>query len=798
MSIETQALAIVEEALAINDLADRAAFVTERCGETGELRVRVDRLLALDRTEFRLLPTESFARPLRVIDAIPERIGPYRVTGEIARGGMGAVVKAERDDGVFAQTVAIKFIRADLASDRARARFAAERRILARLSHPGIVRIIDGGEIDARPWLAMDFVDGLPVTEALEKRGASLDQRLDAVEAICDAVAYAHRALVVHADLKPSNVLMTAGGDVKLLDFGIARLIVGLDADESGDPYPLTKGYAAPERAVGVAPTVASDVFSLGMLMLGMLGCATPTPDSAFVPGTRLPQGQLTGDLAAIAARALAELPGNRYADAAELRLDIQRHRALVPVRARTDAGWRYAAGRFVVRHRRGLAVTAAVVVALVATTVATTLQYVRAERALAQSNQRFVEVRGIAQFMLTDLSDAMADAPGTVAARAQLAATASAYLERLRNVPDAPIDLRLDTARGYRRLSALQGMSGTASLGEPQAAARSLAIAERLLEAIVGERPNDAGALEELGWVLAARWTFASDTEPSRKLNARAATSFRKAIAIDPTRQGAQLGLLVTEKSRAYELMWTLDQPAEALPVLRSTLVKLRSIRFQPPYLRDARLLEVNLLGRIGDAIYYAGDPPQSLVPYREADAIIAQQLATKRSVVWLDKLGEAKFNISGTLGDLPGHEAAAEREAQAGIEALQRVLEFGSDAAIEKRLLVLFGQKSAVLVKLKRFAEAVDASNASIALRRQRLARAPRDPQRNRDLAVALPQHAAVLAAAGAAREACAAATEAVQTWEAIRGAGSLSQRDATHDLPKARLVAASLCHG
>ena len=493
-----------------------------------------------------------------------------------------------------------------------------------RLRHSGIVRILDGGDADGRPWLAMDYVEGLPVTEALRKVGADQPARLDAFEAVCEGVAYAHRALVIHADIKPSNVLMSADGAVHLLDFGIARLITAIDSNETGDPYPLTKGYAAPERAVGVAPTITSDVFSLGVLLLGMLGCKVPDEDSDFIPGTRLPVGQLDGDLGAIAARTLAEKPEDRYPDVAALLSDIRRMRAFVPVVARRDADWRYVAGRFIQRHRKGLALTALAALALATATAISTVQYVRAERARTEADARFVEVRHLAKFMLTELSDDLSDAPGTVIARARLAEVSGQYLGRLGNVRDAPADLRLDTAQGYRRLASLQGLSGTSNLGHPDQAAKSLDRAEVLLAILTKEQPRNPAVLEELGWVTAGRWAMAADTAASRKLNIRAAAYFHQAMSLDSSRQGALLGFLMTEKSRAYDMTWSEDRPAAAEPVLRAALARLRAVQFNPVNRRDARLLEVNLLGRLGDAIYYAGDKPGSLVPYREAEAII------------------------------------------------------------------------------------------------------------------------------------------------------------------------------
>ncbi|MFT4025528.1 MAG: protein kinase [Novosphingobium sp.] len=780
MSIDAQALIVVEEALGIEDAAARAQFVAERCGGAAALRARVEELLALEGTAIRLTPTESFVRPLSVIDVIPERIGPFKVTGEIARGGMGAVVKAERDDGVFQQTVAIKLIRSDLASERAKARFAEERRILARLRHPGIVRILDGGEEGGRPWLAMDLVDGLPITEAL--RGADEARRLDAYEAVCEAVAYAHRNLVIHADIKPSNVLMSADGQVHLLDFGIARLIVEIDGEETGDPYPLTKGYAAPERGVGVAPTIPSDVFSLGVLLLGMLGWDLPGEGADYLPGTRLPLGQLTGDLAVIAGKALAEQPENRYADVGELLADLRRHRMSEPVLARGDAGWRYVAGKFARRHRRPLALAALAAVLLAGTAVVSTVSYVRAERARAEADKRFVELRGLARFMLTELSDRLSDAPGTVAARARIADVAGTYLDRLRAVPDAPLDLRLDTARGYYRLARLQGLSGVANLGRPDAAARSLDRAEAILAELP---PTDADALALQGDIAIARWTLASGTK-GPEWTSKAQDFYRRALALDPGRKDALLGGLILERSRGFDLT-TADRPREALPILRAGLAKLRATTWPEAQRRDAKLLEVSYLARIGDAIYYAGDIPGALPPYRESALLIRAELAKAPSLMWEEKLGEAAWNISGTLGDIPGRQAEALAEAERGIAEMQRTLSFGPDAAIETRLLILLGHKALLLGLLGRPREAAEASQQSIDLRRRRLAETPGDVTRRRDLAVVMASHADILAKTDGRTAACGAAREGLELLEGLRATGDLAEKDIRTDVPK-----------
>ncbi len=308
--VETAALHILEQALAYPD-GDRTAFLDFACVDAPELRRRIDRLLALDDTGFRLMPTECFTGGPILPEDLPDRVGPYHISGRIGHGGMGRVVKGEREDGVFQQTVAIKLIRRSLSDARTRARFDQERRILGRLIHPGIARILDGGEADGRPWLAMDYLDGEPVTLALARRNATLDTMLDAFEAICEAVGHAHRNLVVHAGIKPSNVVMGGDGTIKLLDFGIARLIVDLDPDEEEEPYPLTRAYAAPERSDGRQPAIVGDVYSLGVLLHEMLTGELPEVGrlASRVAQTRIPLRQLAGDIDAILVKALATDP---------------------------------------------------------------------------------------------------------------------------------------------------------------------------------------------------------------------------------------------------------------------------------------------------------------------------------------------------------------------------------------------------------------------------------------------------------------------------------------------------------
>ncbi|MFN3597313.1 MAG: tetratricopeptide repeat protein [Rubricoccaceae bacterium] len=394
------------EAAAAHRVETRAAFLDARCRDAHgrpdpTLRAEVEALLAAD------APATAFfdiagRRLAGLADAAthepdlpaPERAGPWRLGPVLGRGGMGTVFRAERADGAYAQTAAVKVLR--LAPDPALvARFRAERQILARLDHAGIARLLDGGLTpDGRPYLAMEFVDGEPITDYAEQRGLPLDARLALFLEVCAAVGYAHRHLVVHRDLKPSNILVTAEGHVKLLDFGIAKVIAGPDGRAGADSDAtdltttgrrlLTPAYAAPEQICGDTVTTAADVFALGVLLcelltgrrpprwddgeyraadpvalLGREGLAARADALGLAP--RALARRLRGDLCAILRCALAPRPEDRYSTAEALARDVQRHCAWLPVEARPDrAGYRI--GRFVLRHRTGVAAVLALV----------------------------------------------------------------------------------------------------------------------------------------------------------------------------------------------------------------------------------------------------------------------------------------------------------------------------------------------------------------------------------------------------------------------------------------------------
>jgi len=307
------------------------------------------------------------------------RLGAWAVVASIGRGGMGQVHRGRRADGQFEQDVAIKVARADSAV--AWQRFPLERQIVARLDHPGIARLIDGGIADGgQPYMVMELVSGQDITTWCASHHADLARRLDLFEAVCDAVAYAHRHLVIHRDIKPSNVMVTDEGRVKLLDFGIARLLDVVGAAATAELV-LTPAYCAPEQLSGQPLSTATDVHALGLLLHELLTGASAQrvsdlPMAAAVHAVLhtqphspsnvarqradapVPARQLEGDLDAIVAKALRKEPDQRYPTVDALAADLARHRGHQPVQARRG-NWSYTAGRAMRRHRGSVAAAA-------------------------------------------------------------------------------------------------------------------------------------------------------------------------------------------------------------------------------------------------------------------------------------------------------------------------------------------------------------------------------------------------------------------------------------------------------
>ena len=512
----------------------RAAFLDEACEADAELRREVESLLASHEEAGRFL---SAPAPLGAGSAewagsgARSRVGPYRVLDVIAHGGMGTVYRAVRDDDIFEKTVAVKLMRGGAASEYTERRFRQERRILARLQHPNIATILDGGATaEGQPYLVMEHVEGRPITTYCDERGLDTRDRLALFGKVCAAVQYAHQNLVVHRDLKPDNVLVTADGTPKLLDFGIAKLLaVGVDPDAAPTATLLpmmTPQYASPEQVRGEPVTTASDVYSLGVLLYELLaGCrpysvkadsmeeivravceTEPPPPSTAVrtrsegaaTGTHPTTSELKGDLDTIVLRALSKEPARRYGSAQELADDVRRHLEGRPVLARPDT-LGYRAGKFVRRHRVVVTAAALIAASLVAGIFATVRQRRAAEEQRARAERRFADVRRLANSLLFDLEEAIRDLPGSTPARQLVVRKALEYLDSLAQEAGGDPMLQAELATAYQKVGDVQGNPFGANLGDTAGAIESYRKEVAIREALAARPQRERQPAEDL-----------------------------------------------------------------------------------------------------------------------------------------------------------------------------------------------------------------------------------------------------------------------------------------------------------
>jgi serine/threonine-protein kinase len=643
----------------------RRAFLDRACAGNAALRAEAESLLAAhERAGDFLSPDPARAAALLEGEgepAEPLRAGPYRLVREIGRGGMGVVYLAERVEGGFRQRAAVKLVKRGMDSDAILRRFLRERQILARLEHPGVARLLDGGVTETgQPYFAMEYVEGQPLTAYCHERGLGLDERLALFEAACRAVQHAHGQLVVHRDLKPSNILVDASGAVKLLDFGIAKLLA--TADDEGESATaltqagsrvLTPDYAAPEQLRGEPVTTATDVYALGVILYELLTGTLPhRPERWIRPGgldeePRAPSAaastrprlarQLRGDLDTVVLKALDNEPARRYASAEALAEDVRRHRSGHPVLARRET-LGYVAAKFVRRHRLGAAAGAAALVSLLLGMAGIAWQAAVAARERDRARAEAERAQSVKEFLidLFKASDPAETAGETITARDLLDRGARRIETDLAGHPSLQAEL-FDVVAGISH-----------ELGRYDEARR---LAEQSLakaRAAYGpEHLQVARTLETLGWIEQR----AGDYARSEELRRQALAMRRKLLPADSTEVAESLeslGLLLRVTARLDE--------AEAFE--REALA-IREKRLGPEHLDTA-----NALANLADVLHAKGDYASAAEQHRKVLAIRRRALGDQHPTVAysLVSLGGALL----LLGDRDAAEAA-HREALA-----------------------------------------------------------------------------------------------------------------------------------
>ena len=531
---------LFEEVCAL-DLETARSILDQRCHGDEQLRTEAERML-------RAYQQERSANAEAHHTTAGGRFGAWQTIRLLARGGMGEVWFARRADGQHEQHAALKILSPYLAAPDSVHRFRRERELLARLEHPNIARLLDGGmSSQGEPYLVMEYVEGLRLDQYCDEHRLSVRQRLQLLLKVCSAVNAAHQYLVVHRDLKPGNILVTAEGEPKLLDFGIAKLIdseAGLEQTATANVF-LTPMYASPEILRGQPGNVASDIYSLGVVLYELvagrrpfdasklspaaliesitqkdatrpsLAAATESSDIAALRGTTPEKlkSALDGDLDSIALKALAKNPGERYAAVAQLSDDIRRYLDGQPVTA-VQSTWFYVARKFVRRNRLAVTAAATLFVSLAAGVAGTLWQAHIARQQRANAEQRFNDARQLANYLLFDLYDSVGKIPGSMPVQAEMAGRTLEYLDRLAAIKNTDPALRLELGQGYLRLGTVLGrkLGLGDSLGNNAKAIEIDRKALGIVEPLVRQHPDDvadrrslASIEEQLGGALSA-----------------------------------------------------------------------------------------------------------------------------------------------------------------------------------------------------------------------------------------------------------------------------------------------------
>ncbi|NOT63703.1 MAG: serine/threonine protein kinase [Acidobacteria bacterium] len=709
---------------------EREAYLTQACDGDETLRREVMDLLDHETGDaFFEVPIQRAAnavttKPLneQTDEMIGQRIGSYRLTRLIGRGGMGAVYEAVRDDAQFEQRVAVKLIRRGMDSEFVRTRFLRERQILAGLDHPYIARLFDGGATrDGLPYFVMEFVAGEPITDYCRTHTLSLNEKLHLFRDVCAAVQHAHQNLVVHRDLKPGNILVTEDGTPKLLDFGIAKLLTpevgeALTRTETSLRM-MTPDYASPEQVRGEPITTATDVYALGAVLYELLTGQRPHQFRTLTPREieraicldepRLPSAcetarqrggetastktisasfrfsfspsPLRGDLDNIVMMALRKEPARRYQSVEQFSEDIRRHLDGLPVVARKDT-FRYRASKFARRHK----VVVALIALLALFAVGMTWQAWRAARERDRANQEAATARAVTQSLVSvfEFADPGTAKGNAITAKELLDQGAEKGVRELQGQPVVQARL-MDTLGGlYVRIGVYDRAQALME--------ESLTLRRQTLGA---EHADVAESLHHLAALAFERGDYAT-----------AETQFRAALAMRRKLLGAQHLDVADSMTNLGQALLARGKFAEAEPLIRDAL-KLRRQQLAPEHKDIAASLHA--LGRV---LSEQGKFAEAAEMYRQTLAIHRQVYGGEHPLV-AGSLSNVAVMLQ-ELGDYQGAEPLF-REAL----AMRRKLlgEAHPDVALA------YANLASVLQDKRAYVEAEQCYRQALALRRK-----------------------------------------------------------------------------
>lgn len=711
------------------------AYLERECAGDTELRKEVQSMLSYESSESALFDqiVEEGAEALAEITKshqnpahrrVGTRIGPYRLVSLIGTGGMGAVYLAARDDQQYQKNVAIKLVQQGHDTKFVLERFRQERQILAQLEHPYIARFLEGGLTDEKlPYYVMEYIEGgESITSYCQNRQLPIEARLRLFLQVCSAVDFAHKNLVVHRDLKPTNILVDRHGTPKLLDFGIAKVLSddsrGTDTTMTAVRM-LTPDYGSPEQVTGNPITTSTDVYSLGAVLYELLSGAQahrfrnystgeiqrviciedPPPPSErareveSAESSRL-SASLRGDLDSIALQALRKEPSGRYASVSALVRDIEHYLNGEPVEARRGT-LRYRAGKFVRKNKFSISAAAVLLVTLISGIAATTYQARRSER-------RFQLARQLGNTLLNDFDKRVVNLPQSTGLRQWMTSTVVEYLDNLASEAGQDTQLQFELAGGYMRVGGLQSGPSSANLGQSIPALASYRKALGIYSELHQAAPKDAAV--NMGLCDAMTAVAQIETYVGKMKQARQRYQEARVIgeALVPVKEGEGRRCLSRIYGGLVEIELAAANPRGAIPSITAQLEQAKQWAATDPglpskvQLLSTEISLANVKLDVGDAQGAVDTASQAMV----------QGEATFGREAWAES--SYKILLHHVLGDAMGHARhlnlgrpeEALKHYQAALEIAERHLKRDDNDARARRDVDLSLRKIAFMI--------------------------------------------------------------------------------------------------
>lgn len=787
---ERTALKVFFEAVDM-DASARLDWIEQACGGDPELLGRVIALMEAD-SEVTSMAAETEGAPLEMP---PDEIGVYRLEALIGAGGMGSVYRAQRADGLFDQTVAIKFMRAKQGAFDLGPLIDAERRALARMDHESIARILDGGVTQSGlSYLVMEYVAGEPLDDDCEARALSVAERVALVRQVAGALAHAHQSRIVHCDVKPSNILVTPGGRAKLIDFGIARLQEVAAADMIDG---VTRAYASPERCRKQPATLADDVYSLAVtlyqLLAGKLPWSEPGRPELDAPPEPLVIASATRnpeDLSAILMKALSPDIGARYRSVEAFDADLARWEGLQAVSARPRT-FAYLAARFAQRRPGSLVSIVGGLGATFAALGIITHLYLDAEESRRNADQRFTELRSLAGFMIFDLNSQLEQVPGSTPARLAMSEKAQVYLDALGESAGENAALQAEAATGLVRLAEVQGVPSRPNLGLGPKAVENLERAIVSLDRLIAAAPRDPmlrlARARALYFLAITKASLEQDVALQLDLARRAEPDALAALAQPGnTPPGEIHSVLVGIRMTIADAVQTDGDLAEAVKIREEEEARLQALTPEERAGMDFDFEAGRVSALLGDGYYYLKRIEDAQAAYQRGadhfEAGIAKAPLNRRL---LTGLHYAHYSLSSTradLGDLPG----GLREAELSMETARQLLAWDPTDRLAQRLADVSQGQIALMLNINgRPEEALAIVEQQLESYRAFAAANPQDGDAARRVAVPMRGRAEMIFDARGREPGCKAVAEAKAAWKAVEDKWGLSDFDRTNDL-------------